>query len=804
MKSIDSGLTSGRSRRRALLAMLWLSLLSPWAISTGHGGLFSYEVANGTVTITKYNSANPNVEVPDILDGLPVTRIGRHAFTECTGLTAIILPNSVTHIQAGAFHGCGRLKILDLPAGLITIESQAFALCAALTDIELPDTVVAIGDGAFMGCSSLTSVTLSSHLTGIADGTFESCGKLASITLPDGVTNIGARAFSCCGITNLEMGQGVVTIGQNAFEVCRKLRRLSVPDQVAKMGDEAFSNCSGLTDVTLGNGLTRLGPSTFFYCTGLVNLHLGNKVAIIDNSAFWDCVSLTDLVLPDSVTQVADGAFEGCTALAGVALGKKLASIGAKAFGGCVQLTRFTVDAANSRYSGQDGVLFNKAQTQLIMCPPQQTGSYAIPSGVTSLGAGAFAGCATLTKLSIPASVASIGDLAFEGCLQLTSISVDAANRSFLDQEGVLFNKTRNLLILHPANRTGTYVPPSGVKTIGTGAFSHCAGLTEISLPDSVTTVQSSAFAACTGLTTFTLPRSVATLELSAFNGCTRLTNITVQANNANFSSRSGILYNKDQSILVLCPCGMTDDISLPAGVRSIGTAAFYGCAKLRRITLPNQVTSLGTLAFANCTGLTNLVCGNRLATIGDFAFQQCSGLAELHFFGKLPSVGMNAFTLAGKAKVYYLAGAAGWSASFAGMPTDTWTPTFTEGAAVYGLAEKYPDASGKTDDADQDGMTNAQEIAAGTDPTAPASFLAFEAAARPANLTLDDQTPIDARQFGLYFRSVPGKSYNILSSGKVLGPWSVVTNVTATTTQTRVLRVKPAAPAFYRIALSP
>lgn len=849
MKPIVPGLTSRSSNVRALLAILWLFLLSPWTISTGRCGVFSYEVTNSTVTITKYNSTDPNVDVPDTLDSLPVTRIGISAFTQCPGLSFVILPNSVTNIGAGAFTGCKNLKNIHLPTGLIAIESQAFSGCTGLTNIDLPDTVVVLGHDAFANCSSLKNFKLPHNLTSIADNTFSS-SLLGSVTLPDSVTNIGANAFFACGITNLELGHGIVAIGPSAFSNARHLRNLVVPDNVTQMGDSAFAYCHELTDVTIGNGLAGLGSTLFAGCSNLVNLqlgsnlknigfyaffnctalanlnlpdsltkvdsgafsgcssleslHLGKKVASIEDNAFTDCVSLTDLILPDSVAKISDFAFDGCTALANITFGAKLATFSASAFNGCLQITRFTVDYANTKYSGIDGILFNKSQSQLLMCPPTRTGSYAIPSGATSIAASAFANCASLTNLSIPDSVISIGDLAFDGCNQLSSVTLDPANASFAEQDGILFNKAQKTLYFFPRKSTGSYVIPSGVTTIATCAFSHCAGLTNISLPDGLTTIKANAFDSCTSLTAITLPQSVSILDLTAFNGCTQLTNITVDAKNTHYSSRSGMVFTKDQKTLLLCPRGMEDPVSLPAALRSIGDNAFNGCVKLRSITLPNQVTDLGYWAFANCTALTNVVMGAKLATINYGAFLHCTGLVEMHFFGNPPNIGPNTINFSMPIQFYYLAANSSWTTSIPFMGTDlaTWTPTFAEGAEVYSLAEKYPNACGEQDDADQDGMTNANEIAAGTDPTDKSSFLAFEAAARPQALSDMDKTPLDSDQLGLYFRSVPGKFYDVYSSSTVNGPWILISSVASTTTQTRIVRFKPSTSTFYRIAV--
>jgi hypothetical protein len=121
------------------------------------------------------------------------------------------------------------------------------------------------------------------------------------------------------------------------------------------------------------------------------------------------------------------------------------------------------------------------------------------------------------------------------------------------------------------------------------------------------------------------------------------------------------------------------------------------------------------------------------------------------------------------------------------------------------GLRAQFPNASGEQDDPDGDGMSNAQERLAGTDPTRADSRLAFETEARPADLSTNDLATLLPGQFALYFQSVPQVSYNLLACTNLAGnSWNIATNVTATTTQKRVVLDRPAGQAFYRVAVRP
>src|SRR5262245_48042513 len=184
--------------------------------------------------------------------------------------------------------------------------------------------------------------------------------------------------------------------------------------------NSAFVNCSGLTSVTIPNSITDIRSEAFYLCTNLASVTFGDSLATIEENAFFGCHSLTSVAIPDSVTSIGSYAFGFCAGLTSVTTGDGLSSIGG-AFTGCTglrnivigssvnfidgielqnlpSLTNITVVASNPAYSSVDGVLFNKTQTILIKFPEGRGGVYAIPSGVTEIGYGAFYFCAGLTS----------------------------------------------------------------------------------------------------------------------------------------------------------------------------------------------------------------------------------------------------------------------------------------------------------------------------------------------------------------------------------------------------------------------
>ena len=216
--------------------------------------------------------------------------IGNYAFSDCSGLTSLILPSNVTSIGYSAFYGCIRLTSLTLPSSVTSIGSSAFEGCRSLTSLILPSSVTEIGSSAFSGCSGLTSLTLPSSVTSIGWATFSGCSGLTSLTLPSSVTSIDGRAFyGCSSLFGLTLPSGVTSIGSSAFEACYGLFSLTLPSSVTEIGESAFEGCRSLTSLTLPSSVTSIGKSAFEGCSGLTSIYVSWESPLsIDASTFKD------------------------------------------------------------------------------------------------------------------------------------------------------------------------------------------------------------------------------------------------------------------------------------------------------------------------------------------------------------------------------------------------------------------------------------------------------------------------------------------------------------------------------------
>ena len=156
-------------------------------------------------------------------------KLGNYVFYDCSGLTSLTIPSSVTSIGYYAFKGCSGLTSLTIPSSVISISDYAFSGCSGLTNLTIPSSVISIGRGVFSNCSGLTSLTIPSGVTSIGYHAFYGCSGLTSLTIPSSVTSIGEYAFEgCSGLTSLTIPSGVTSIGKCAFEGCSGLTSIYV------------------------------------------------------------------------------------------------------------------------------------------------------------------------------------------------------------------------------------------------------------------------------------------------------------------------------------------------------------------------------------------------------------------------------------------------------------------------------------------------------------------------------------------------------------------------------------------------
>ena len=252
--------------------------------------------------------------------------------------------------------------------GMTTLPTDAFKACSNLTKVLLPPHLTAIENSVFVDCAKLSQdINIPQGVTSIGRSAFNGCSALPRIVIPSGVTTIGEFAFQdCSALTEVIFVSPVrvTSIGAYAFSKCASLEGIAIPSKVTTIEKRTFEGCTSLRTVVNTVNVTSIGEYAFFNCKSLGEIRVP-RVTSIGKFAFSDATSLQSVYLPSGLfSSIEEGTFYGCTSLVNIPLPASLETIGGSAFRDCSSLVEIT-----------------------------------IPGGVTSMGAYAFYGTTKLTTV---------------------------------------------------------------------------------------------------------------------------------------------------------------------------------------------------------------------------------------------------------------------------------------------------------------------------------------------------------------------------------------------------------------------
>lgn len=437
---------------------------------------------------------------------------------------------------------------------------------------------------------------------------YTGCEK--NIIIPDEVKEIGSRAFFQTEVESVELPQGLKLIGQEAFGCCFRLKSIIIPDSVTKIEAMALPSClryirmpDALVKEVGLNGLKRI----FSPCTDLMELefallsdpdnlsgllkekitakimrsyekhvkeaimfnnviHLRNLLSLKKNVTYEDIDNLISYCsehkeTADIMRWLIDYKEKNFTHEEIIKKAdeqtKKALGIMERTVSDWKKIFKFSVKGGKTIIKGY-------VSTDENLCIPEKIGN----NEVVAIDDGAFSRCSQIKNISFPSGIETIGAGAFAMCTNREALTVNIRNTKFHSEGNCLIDTKAKALIMGCNN---SIIPKDGsVTTIGASAFEYCMNIEEIIIPDNVTVIGKNAFCNCRKLKKITLSQNIKTIEKSAFSCCEELV-----------------------------------ELSLPESVIGIQANAFSWCSKLKKIKIGENVTLIGENAFWNCSGIT-------------------------------------------------------------------------------------------------------------------------------------------------------------------------------------------------------
>ncbi len=319
-----------------------------------------------------------DIVLPYGYNGKWVTMIDEDAFWDCSGITSVTIPSSISIIGKGAFMDCTSLTHVEIPDSVTQIVYDAFMGCTSLKSVKIGKNAVVM-DYAFSGCTALTDIELSDSVPSIGNRVFEDTGYYndpsnwdesgvlyignhliegaevgeGTYTVRTGTKTVADQAFRDSSLTGVVLPEGLICIGNQAFDGCEGLASVSIPDSVHHIGSDVFRGTAVYQDqANWENGeVLYLGHHLIEAKQTLAgNYTIRPDTNSIAEWAFYECVLLTGVTIPEGVTEIGTALFYGCSELKEVTLPKSVTLIGDAAFSECVALADIRYDGSHERW----------------------------------------------------------------------------------------------------------------------------------------------------------------------------------------------------------------------------------------------------------------------------------------------------------------------------------------------------------------------------------------------------------------------------------------------------------------------
>lgn len=573
--------------------------------------------------LVKYLGNEKTVSVPSKAGGTTVTTLAAGCFEGNTTVETVKLNSSILTLEDAVFKGCTSLKEVTGTGSLTSLGVSVFEGCTAIEKITFPESVVSVPEKCFAGCTALAEIKPHKNLKKCAADAFT--GTAWENAQPDGPLSFGRVLYACKGeVEDIVIPKGVSIIEDYAFLGCEHIKSVEFGPDVEEIGLYAFQNCVNLETISGGEALGVINAGAFKGCSSLKAFDVSEAtVATIGYEAFSGCTSLAEVKLSETLSEIGEYAFAG-TAVKTVELGKNVKTIDATAFEDAKSFESITVVDKNKNYSADDGVLYNKKGTEVVLVPMAKTGVYSLSHDVQRIKFAAFKNSSldavlldvdpqlnaieasafensNIMSLAIPATVQKIESAAFKNAAKLESVTFEdgltyiaaSAFEGCSALKEVVLPSTLEHIAAKAFKNTGlkSVNVGDGVAKIDSEAFAGNKNLTDLYIGKDVDKIGERAFKDCSALVGVTLPASLADFSANAFEGCTSLVKIAVDKESKFFKTYGAAVYSADGKTLVLAGNKNTKTLIVADGTEVIAADAF---------TLANGVTALSVPVTLN------------------------------------------------------------------------------------------------------------------------------------------------------------------------------------------------------------
>ncbi|MCK9316462.1 MAG: leucine-rich repeat protein [Verrucomicrobia bacterium] len=581
--------------------------------------------------------------------------------TETSG--DIVIPSSVTNEE--------------ISYSVVLIPKGAFSECSGLTSIIIPDSVTSLGRAAFFDCDSLTNATIGNSVTVIGDSTFSTCNNLKSVIIGNSVTSIERAAFyESTSLTNVTIGNSVTAIGSDAFAFSG-LTSIIIPESVTSIGGYAFNGCRSLTSVYFRGDSPNVGNGFFEGCGNLKTIYYFEGKSGWTNP--WNGIETvavgaeeviiveqpqSQLILPG------EKAILKATVFSAAALNYQWYKNGVAIEGSTnstyvIPIFSFSDNGNYTVKVSTPSQSVTSEPASLTVCTAADQFDYTIEGEKVIINGYLGAAAVVVIPPTIEDKpVQTIGAFAF----------------SPNDEYPGRVNLAKVLM-------------PDTVTDAGINAFGFCSSLTNIVLSPNLATL-SNRLLEGTAIESITIPRGTISMQAGAFHGCENLKNVFIEEGNPSYIAVDNVVFTKDLTTLVYYPAGIiTERYDVPTSVTTLAPESFDG-TKIEYLSIPESVTTLEGSVFSygqfgyiefpesitsfpnglflHCSGVSRgLVIPASVTSIGENCFYYTS-ITKFYFEGNPPSeVAEIAFPgTSGQAVIYVRSENAGnWPDTWHGMP---------------------------------------------------------------------------------------------------------------------------------------